>query len=275
MSREFGVLIEAITTTPGAPDAAVELAVAAEANGLDLVVVSAGAASDDTAGLDPWTVAVWLAARTERIAIGVVEPAPAGRTRGAALGIAGGAPDAERPVPSVVARARESAAVLAGARIVAGGLDGATSDPDWRTAPRDADFDALATLADDGVPVVAPVSSVGDVERVAALAREVQAAAPSRPQRSAAVRSHRVPGIAYDEVPDSLAEDAVEPGDRAHRSVSSTYLRGGAPASCCAHPPSTRSSTRSPSPAATATCRSASAAAATASADDRRTAAVS
>ncbi len=48
-------------------------------------------------------------------------------------------------------------------------------------------------------------------------------------RRGAAALARRRPGIAYDEVPESLRENAVEPGDFAYRSVKSTYMRAGAP----------------------------------------------
>ncbi|WP_409141951.1 LLM class flavin-dependent oxidoreductase [Cellulosimicrobium sp. RS] len=44
-----------------------------------------------------------------------------------------------------------------------------------------------------------------------------------------AVRAARRDGIAYDDVPASLAERAVEPGDAAYAGVRSNYLRGGSP----------------------------------------------
>lgn len=230
MPIELGVLIEPTSgAAPGDPSVAVELAAAAEANGLDLVVVDATGRSGDTAGLDPWSLAVWLAARTERIAIGVPEASGAARTRGAAFGTAGGAADAVSPLPSVAALGRESLDVLAPSRLVTGAADGAGGTP-WHTAPRTAGVSELAAVAEYGLPVVVPVSSVDDVERVAALATELRAApAFAPPTRPAAVRSRRVSGIEYDDVPALLAATAVEPGDRAHRSVSSTYLRGGAP----------------------------------------------
>lgn len=227
MSIEVGVLIEP-TDSPGDPDAAGEVAIAAEANGLDLMVVPSAEGSTDTSGLDAWTMAVWLAARTERIAIGVPAGHPVRRTRGSVFGIADGTPNAESSVPSMIARARETLDVLAGPRLVTERTD-AAGGASWRTAARDAGIDELSALAEDGLPVVVPVTSVADVDRVGALAAELRAAMPARPRRSAAVRSRRVSGIDYDDVPESLAGDAVEPGDRAHRSVSSTYLRGGAP----------------------------------------------
>jgi len=51
----------------------------------------------------------------------------------------------------------------------------------------------------------------------------------SRPLRRADVRARRRPGIDYDDVPEDLAETAVEPGDAGFSGVRSTYLRGGNP----------------------------------------------
>ncbi|ABL82877.1 MULTISPECIES: LLM class flavin-dependent oxidoreductase [unclassified Nocardioides] len=51
----------------------------------------------------------------------------------------------------------------------------------------------------------------------------------SRQVRRADVRARRRPDISYDDVPDELAETAVEPGDAAFAKVRSTYLRGGNP----------------------------------------------
>ncbi|MFV0372818.1 FAD-binding oxidoreductase, partial [Microbacterium sp.] len=48
-------------------------------------------------------------------------------------------------------------------------------------------------------------------------------------RRSAKALSLRRPGIAYDDLPASLRESAVEPGDFAYRTAHSTYLRGGKP----------------------------------------------
>lgn len=50
----------------------------------------------------------------------------------------------------------------------------------------------------------------------------------SRPRR-ADVRAKRRPGIGYDEVPASLVDRAIEPGDPGFARVRSTYLRGGDP----------------------------------------------
>lgn len=49
------------------------------------------------------------------------------------------------------------------------------------------------------------------------------------PGRPTAALAARRPGIAYDEIPASLRDAAVEPGDFEYRSVRSNYLRGGAP----------------------------------------------
>ncbi|WP_430645057.1 FAD-binding oxidoreductase [Agromyces sp. GXS1127] len=249
MTIQLGVLI---ASTHGAdPDhragapadasaAVARLAAAAESHHLDLIVVAPGdAAPAAIAALDPWSLAAWIAAGTDRIAIGV-EPSHASRgTRGSAFGIAGGVPDAETPVPAVLDRARESLRRLAPGRLIDGdgsvgsaGDAGARADvagQAWVVATPAADAAELAALAEDGVPVVVPVASVEDVERVASVAAEMRAALPARPRRSAEVRARRVARIDYDGVPDSLAATAVEPGDRAHRSVASTYLRGGAP----------------------------------------------
>jgi FAD/FMN-containing dehydrogenase len=51
----------------------------------------------------------------------------------------------------------------------------------------------------------------------------------ARPLRRADVRARRRPDIAYDDLPEALAEAAVEPGDAAFAKVRSTYLRGGSP----------------------------------------------
>lgn len=47
--------------------------------------------------------------------------------------------------------------------------------------------------------------------------------------RPAAVRQLRRPGIAYDDVPESILDITVEPGDLEYARVHSTYMRGGSP----------------------------------------------
>lgn len=235
MTIEIGIRIEPAGEAPGM------LASAAEEAGLDLVVVGARRDADGDS-LDPWTTAAWLAGRTERIAIAVDEPARV--PRGAAFGLRDETPDprdAGRPIASVVVRAHDSLDVLAPSRLLrssgasnpvgvqGGGRADAAAAPAWRTAAPGATLDDLTALAAEGVPVVVPADTLAEVERIAALAEELRERAPAGPTRSAAVRARRVAGIDYDGVPESLADAAVEPGDPAYRSVSSTYLRGGAP----------------------------------------------
>lgn len=61
------------------------------------------------------------------------------------------------------------------------------------------------------------------------VAAERRRAGTVPPGRSTAALAARRAGIAYDEIPASLRELAVEPGDFAYRTVRSTYLRGGRP----------------------------------------------
>jgi hypothetical protein len=215
METELGVLVDL-----SRPDDLTELAGLAEKGHLSLVVVggSGGSGRGDTgqqAGLDPWTAATWIAGVTQRIAIGVDVPDAPPPRQG----------DAESPYPLVLAKARDSLDVLAPGRLL-------TSSSGWVVAARDAGLAELEALGAAGLPVVVPVSSARDVQRVAALAAETAGpgqTGQARRRRSAAARARRVPGIDYDGVPESLAGTAVEPGDRGYRRVSSTYLRGGAP----------------------------------------------
>jgi FAD/FMN-containing dehydrogenase len=62
-----------------------------------------------------------------------------------------------------------------------------------------------------------------------AASREVSEAPAAAGMRRAAVRARRREGIAYDQVPASLAAAAIEPGDFGYARVKSTYMRGGAP----------------------------------------------
>ncbi|WP_432044173.1 FAD-binding protein [Streptomyces cadmiisoli] len=163
-----------------------------------------------TAGLDLWTAVAWLAAKTDRISIGAAvcnAPRPSDR-------------DGVVPYTSMVAKAAESLDALAPGRVL-------TAADAWVTAPYDASDEELSALAADGKPVVVPVESEQGVERLAALIHA--GSASSRPRRSLAERSRRSPGIDYDSIPDSLSDEAVEPGDSGYRAVASNYLRGGAP----------------------------------------------
>jgi hypothetical protein len=253
----------------GAGATATELARLADEAGLDLVVIGPGPAGigtgpagigtgpagaetdEDVPGLDPWTQAAWIAGATRRVAVAV--PAAAPLTPGDQPDPA----DPESACPAVIARARDSLDALAPGRTL-------TDPADWIVAPRNADRATLLELGTKGLPVAVPASSAADVRRIAALRRELtgtrdtgrgiadgntadgNAAAggtadgnaddgkagpgrTARPRRRAAVRARRLPGIDYDGVPESLASTAVEPGDPGYRSVSSTYMRGGAP----------------------------------------------
>jgi len=76
----------------------------------------------------------------------------------------------------------------------------------------------LARFADEVVPAVR------------ALVDEERTTTGTTPAgRSARAVALRRPGIAYDDLPESLRERAVEPGDFAYREVRSTYARGGSP----------------------------------------------
>lgn len=100
--------------------------------------------------------------------------------------------------------------------------------------------DLLPLVVDDGVgTLVLATDDLTELERFASevapgLRRAVgqeraRSATPPAPTRSSTVRAARRAGIAYDEVPATLAEEAVEPGDAAYSAVRSTYLRGGSP----------------------------------------------
>ena len=93
--------------------------------------------------------------------------------------------------------------------------------------------------------------------------------------RGAAALAARRDGIDYDALPESLATDAVEPGDSRYSRVRTTYLRGGAPG-IVLRPRTVEEVVEAVgSRARTPTCRSACAAAATASAAVRPTTAAS
>lgn len=203
MTIELGI---ALDLSNADPEDLVALAQRAEKSGLDLVVLSA----TEPGGLDAWTAAAWIAGRTERIQLGVAGAPAAGSDPA----------DPETPYPAVVDKAHQSLDILAGTRLV-------TAESAWRTAPPDADVDEVRAQAQAGLPVVVPVRSVADVDRLAAL---VDGRGPAgQVRRSAAARARRRPGIDYDGVPESLAGAAIEPGDPQYRAVASTYLRGGSP----------------------------------------------
>ncbi|MFE9691844.1 LLM class flavin-dependent oxidoreductase [Micromonospora sp. NPDC005806] len=86
----------------------------------------------------------------------------------------------------------------------------------------------LILMADDAVTMERFAREVAPALREA-VDRELGTPLRTMGLRPVAVRGKRRPGIAYDEVPASLAGTAVEPGDIGYARVKSTYLRGGAP----------------------------------------------
>ncbi len=207
MDIELGIAVNGADEQQAA--AATALARLAEERGLDLVVVDEPASVDGA--IDPWTLAAWLAGATTRIGIGIDRPRPP----------APDPRDSAASYPSVVERARDTFERLARGRTL-------TDASAWVVASADADAATLAALAErHGLPVVVPVDSREDLERLAALVPD-RAGAKGR-RRSAAARARRVAGIDYEGVPESLAATALEPGDPEYASVASTYLRGGQP----------------------------------------------
>ena len=101
------------------------------------------------------------------------------------------------------------------------------------TVPTDASVADLLPLArEDGVSTF--IVKADDAATLERFAREVlpelrQAEPPVVFRKPASVRAKRRPGIDYDNVPASLAEQAVEPGDLDFARVRSTYMRGGSP----------------------------------------------
>jgi FAD/FMN-containing dehydrogenase len=97
----------------------------------------------------------------------------------------------------------------------------------------------LPLVVDEGIGTL--ILMTDDGSAMEQFAREVapalrEAAAQALPDgfsttrvRRADARAKRREGIAYDALPDSLAEDAIEPGDVAYARVKSTYMRGGSP----------------------------------------------
>ncbi|MEV7625158.1 FAD-binding oxidoreductase [Actinoplanes sp. NPDC089786] len=86
--------------------------------------------------------------------------------------------------------------------------------------------ESLGFLAGGRVLTSAPagvqVRPASDIDRIQVTERD-------RTGRTAAVRAKRRAGIAYDDVPASLADATIEPGDPGFRGRRSTYMRGGSP----------------------------------------------
>lgn len=79
---------------------------------------------------------------------------------------------------------------------------------------------AIEFVANDLAPAVRELVAEG---------RAGSGTSVSAPPRSSDARSRRMPGIAYDDIPASLANRAVEPGDPAYARYLSSYMRGGSP----------------------------------------------
>jgi hypothetical protein len=212
---EIGVALD-MASSAGEPGGAVALAQRAEDRGLDLVVVLCSGAPGD--GLDPWTTVAWLAGATQRIGIGIDAPAISGDAPGPARPHS----DPDLPYSTVVAKAYETLSTLAEARII-------RDSSAWVMAPQNATIGELTTLAFADLPVVVPVGTAEEVDRLAEILADRDEQYRRGPRRSAAARARRMAGIDYDRVPESLADAAVEPGDPGYRAKSSTYLRAGAP----------------------------------------------
>jgi FAD/FMN-containing dehydrogenase len=212
---EIGILLDAGRRHP---DDLVSLAKSADERGVGVVVVSrtGGARAQGSEPWSLWTLATWIAGSTERIRVGVSPAA----TRGSAFGVPVLSPVASE-YSSVAEKARTSLEALAPGRALG-------SSTEWALAADDADPTRLAALAVRGIPVLAVVDDA-DLDRAVAMAEKLRDIPAPPAVRSAEARAQRVREIDYDAVPASLASTAVEPGDDAYGSVSSTYLRGGAP----------------------------------------------
>lgn len=99
--------------------------------------------------------------------------------------------------------------------------------------------DLLPLVRDDGVGTLILASDAPEMleqfatEVAPALREAAELAIPggfdSRPMRRSAVREKRREGIDYDSIPDTLVNNAIEPGDVEYAHVRSTYMRGGSP----------------------------------------------
>ena len=99
--------------------------------------------------------------------------------------------------------------------------------------------DLLPLIIEDGIGTI--ILMTDDVETMEQFAIEVapvlrEAAERALPGafagpriRRAAARARRREGIAYDDLPPTLAETAIEPGDIGYARVRSNYMRGGSP----------------------------------------------
>lgn len=183
----------------------------ADAAGLDIVVLGRRPGAV-TPGLDLWTSAAWILGSTPRIAVGIRPEVDTPDT----------SDGTDFRLSAVESNVRSSAEILAPGRLQ---LDPAL----WVEVPADIDLAGLKAAASEDAIVVAPVASVDEIVGFAELVQQLRGVEKPQRRRSSAVRTRRAPGIDYDDVPMSLLDSAVEPGDAAYRSVSSTYMRAGTP----------------------------------------------
>ncbi|WP_066902664.1 FAD-binding oxidoreductase [Millisia brevis] len=203
MVADIGIALRA--DADGVADAA-DLANAAERAGLSLVVLLPAVDAPDA---DVWTMASWVAARTATISIGI-DPHPP-----TVDGLAG------MPFRRVVARAVESLEALVPGRLI--------TDPDRWTVTDHLDAAAARSADASERAIVVPVTSIDEIDALAATARTTGITGGPSADRPLAARLRRAAGIDYDGVPGSLRASAIEPGDPAFPTVSSTYMRGGRP----------------------------------------------
>lgn len=106
---------------------------------------------------------------------------------------------------------------------------GADAVPTLRDLVVGLGFSTLVVETDDPAVLARVAQTVAPALRTAVNdARAESGVVPGivRPRRT---RDQRHPGIRYDELPERLAEIAVEPGDVGYGDVRSTYMRGGSP----------------------------------------------
>lgn len=201
----------ALNPSATSPEALVRLAVDAEKAGARALVLTeqVGAPSTD-APWDPWTLATWIAVSTESILVAVPS-----------TGVSKGDHDASKTYERVAEKRVQSLQALAPNRLL-------PSETTWVLAEPSDSSGVIQTKSAHGLPMIA-VRRTEDLESVQVLAHELAAVRAPRPPRSAAALAKRVPGIDYAAIPESLGDRAVEPGDSLYSSVSSNYLRGGAP----------------------------------------------
>ena len=90
-------------------------------------------------------------------------------------------------------------------------------------------FSTFILAGDDPRSIEAFGQEVAPALREAVAQERAAAGTASGPIRGPRALDLRRPGIDYDALPESLAANAVEPGDRAYGKVRSTYIRSGSP----------------------------------------------